>query len=256
MKQLSRAELVRWHESTLDTAKKILLEQNRLYPVAFILARQMELDPYVRSKALELTTWQPLDLSGDNPAAYVVLSFALSYTDAAELLGYITFLAPDPVQMEHDLHHAVAVGKGVVGSARKARQMVVDTFLRSQNCDGKDLASSFLRKMCHSVDAEAIVKVDEAWMARTTAPKGGVIADIRGGLAKNLEDEPTSIEVIMTNLETREGMRGVMLPFNRTQRNSGQVTGFGAPVIHEDGLTGRFTDFLPGAAERRKARGQ
>jgi hypothetical protein len=244
-------ELEKWQETLLETAKSILLEQNRVFTQVFVLTRMMNVPETYKKKMMDLKTmrWAAELDDGSTPNAYVMLMFEVHYEDPEQLMAMITDMTPEPEKAKAIL--PVLISKGKELGVQNPERHVVNALKRMWGFGhDKDVVAAFIANMVHDVEAEAWAKVDEAWTRHMEPEEGETPEEARKRVPESLENDNLAMEALMVSLETKTLTKLITLPFFRTERDTGRVTDFGKMnVMTDDGkgphrLTGRFVGFL------------
>jgi hypothetical protein len=228
-----------FYEHVVKTAREELEAQQSFSPArAFVLTRAKRLPDAVRHVVHDGDSPQ---LEKEMAESEITIVVAPLFYDGDGLYDVIRFLAPDEAA-DRAVRELVAMAPAFGMTPQEAREKVVRTFLAKWECDGKDIAASALRKLCHEMEAEAVIKVDEAYQLGHCD---------RGNVPTSLADDPNAGEVLQVYMETRRHQRYTILPFERTERDTGSIKSWGEQVERttlrsdpDNALRGRFTGFI------------
>ena len=122
-------------------------------------------------------------------------------------------------------------------------------FMKVTGMEDKDIIAATMRHICDKADAFASIMQSEAWI-RAIEP------DKVDDLPRHFKDDPKSVEVLISAMETYEFARMLTLPIHRKaskpneKRDAGTITGFGDLDDHVDTtdpegrIEGRLVRFL------------
>ena len=235
-----------WQDQLLTTAKAILKSDGYLDPFVWILTYPDLVPPEMRK------TLRPLELGqtwGNQPKDGFTLAVLPQRYDFENLHRIIeTRMLGEEGRAAALMAHAMA--KGLPGyTLERYHRSFVKAFMDGSGCNDKDIMAAEIRGVLKDLAAVAYVKQDDALTVETSAEPGSPVKDVRSQYAKDLADEPRSVECIMSILEYGAGARLVAQPYHRRRKLEGKVKSFGQPrIIGVDRggkeLAGRFVWML------------
>lgn len=244
--------LKEWQQFILETAKKILLEENRIMTQVFILTRQMNIDAELREIMMDITEmeWRPATAhDGTDPLQYVIIGVPIAYEDPRQLLAMLAFFTEDRKVATQAFSNMTAFGKRMNHSnpERYIVEMIKAKFGMHHD---KDIVATWLREFVRLTEAEAFAKVDEMYVKMVQTPPDTTIEQARENVPKSLKDDLETSEAIGVVVEDKNQTRMVNLPFTRSIRDVGKVLSFGEPIeFVDDGkgparTEGRFVNVI------------
>lgn len=246
---MDEAQLIHIQDHFFEISKQILLSEGRLMPVAFVVTDGSCVDNALEDNTFQIEALDDKDLFKAMPAdARAILMVPMLHTDK-ELLFHLTKLVP---QLEEHFKTALQVGRTVFKLTEE--QLFTHTLqaaLDVMRIGRKDVQSAILRSLCEKVKAFAVIFNSEAYSV-DLRKEGQAPVDF----SKSLQDDPTSIESLTSQMETSSFKRMVLANIKREKdapgapRDSGKVLGFeDRPEMldregSEEKLSGRFIDLL------------
>jgi hypothetical protein len=223
----------------LETSKKLLLEQDRLRPVGFVITLHKHVDKFLESGwGLEFIDPKAClrDAKDDNAAALIV-DLAM---DWKRLYHAVLNVWP---QTRDVLPAMIELGKGI--DVDDAYMRVMRAFLKATEMEEKDIISATMRQICDKANAFASIMHSEAWL-RVVDTTSETVDDIYKNAPEGLGQDEKSIEVVFSSMQTYDFSRLITVPIHRepsATRDGGKVFGFGKPTESEPG-EGRMANFL------------
>ena len=213
-------------EHLLSKAKNDLLEEGQVVPITVIIARKMGIPPEIRVLLRKMANFEKMDdtEASSNPADKICLIIPNSL-DASSLIDILPFALRDAVfegGEKFDPSLIDVIRASAVSFFKTNEKNIIDARVWSAlrnilDMSEKDVLSSYLRYLCKVTEAEAILKVDEAYFQMKEVPAGEDPKDV--DVPKDLSKDPSSQEGIMCSLETATLHKMVILKFKRDAQN-------------------------------------
>lgn len=219
-------EEIALQEHLLSKAKNDLLEEGEVVPVTFIVARKMGIPPEIRALLRKLANLDRMndDEAASNPTDKICL-IVPNRLDPSSLIDILPFALRDAVfegGEKFDPTLIDVIRASAVTFFQTNEKSIIDARVWSAlrnilDMSEKDVLSSYLRYLCKVTEAEAILKVDEAYFQMKQVPAGQDPKDV--DVPKDLSKDPSSQEGIMCSLETATLHKMVILKFKRDAQN-------------------------------------
>ncbi len=208
MTALNTDQLKAWQQHVMNTAKAILQSEGHLSPMLFVRALKKNVPEHFLAQIPpeaqpddDVTVMMPLNLRRRD-----LLNIAMSMNDKVrETVEMLVSVKPDNFDDE------------------RLEKLLLGGIMTALNIEEKDLVAKGIIDILREFKAYAFIKVDETWRLMAKAMEGKKRTDY----PKSLENEEAAGEAISVWMECDEFIRGLSVPFTRTVRNTGRVTGFG-----------------------------
>jgi len=236
--------LEEWQDGLIEMARARLRAKGEIVPIVWMLTYAELVPEDLRAQC------QPLGKGSlwSDAERFAVLVLPISH-NAREVSEMLYALGDEEARAMLDTLKQLS--KTVPGmTPTKFRELVVKAACEAQGWDVKDVVAAYIRHMLERSGAVAYVKNMDGWTAHTQESPGTSAQDARAKLAPSLEDEPAASEAVISLLEHAEGVRMVLHPYQRRQRNTGKVKSWGDRRVTftprgSDDLSGRFMWMLP-----------
>jgi hypothetical protein len=238
---------ISWQDNVMELAKANLLKDNSLTPMVLALTVPGLIDGSLKGMVREMSPGMPVARLSEVPQD------ALTMCGIPLTLGYPQRL---DFFMKHILKHdglremvqATLAAATLELGYEKACEHIYNGAMSGSDMDDKDVMFGYIRFVLAKLRALAFCHIHEgytlisAYKTEEEKKKAHRILK-RGG---SIRDLPGSTEAIMVQMETRQFARMLVLPFNRTVRDTGKVTDFGElMVMPSDQAKGRMMGMLP-----------
>ena len=239
---MTEDDLRRMQDGLLETAKTIMLEQDHLRSIGFVITLHKHVDKLLKSGwgAEILDPKECLRDAQDDSNTMLIVDLMM---DPKRLYHAVLNLFPKARNVLPDM---IALGKSIGIGDDDTYMRTMRAFLSATELNEKDIISATMRQICGQVDAFACVLHSEAWQ-RTVDPSD--TAAIEAARKKGLGGDMKAIEVIFSTMETHTFARTITVPVQRepsqdpNKRDAGKVLGFGA-IAETGGMEGRMSGFL------------
>ena len=232
----------------LEGAKKILLEDEHLRPVGFVITLHRHVDKLFESGSWGLEIIDPktcvIGAADDDNVVTLIIDLTMDWKRLYHAVLNVFPQTRDVLPAMIQLAETVGVDDPYKRTMRP--------FLSVTQLDTKDVIAATMRKLCDEVEAFASIMQSEAWL-RNVDPATERVENIAGPLGHDVK----SIEVIVSMMETYEFARMLTIPIHResaaqptTARDAGKILGFGERAERVDTpqnthvLDGRLMRFL------------
>lgn len=246
--------LEEFQEQILSQAKQTLISEGMVNPATFIVARKMGISPKVRSLLRKLTSLEKMDddeaASNPNDLVCMILPNVMNPSIILEIIPD----ALEGVQFEKgkfepsliEVLRASASGFFQTTDSTIIDEKVWGALRRILDMTEKDVFSFYLKYLCRSAEAEAILKVDEVFFQMKPVLEGKNPEDV--DVPQNLGDDPTSEEGVMCSLETKSVQKMAILKFKRDADKKPtsfeRVNMGGQKTEHKNVMNGRFMNLI------------
>lgn len=254
---LSTVELCQWQDGTLASAKNILVADKHLHPMLFVLAFDKLIDPELarnlsavrlKKNLRELTQGAIVELRhpliGIPDAAMIgAVMRALPAHEQKTIQGLLSNVVTRCGDGRPDaLVDLLAFAEGLDGDA--VLKSLLKAIMHVKRIDESELLAIYIKDFLSRTRALAYLHVHESWLNTAGARIPG----------KSLSELPDSRECIAIRMEAGRFSRFLSLPFTRTQRDVGDVTGFGELIevrsdMKDTECVGTFSNLLQSDAD-------
>lgn len=242
-------DLKRMQDNFLKASKEVLLEQDRLRPVGFVVTLHKHVDKLFESGyGVEfIDPKECVRRTDDDNVAVLIVDLAM---DWKRLYHAVLSVFPKTRDI---LPRLLAMAESL--SVDDAHMRLMRPFLESAQLHEKDVVAATMRQICDKVDAFASIFHSEAWL-RVIDRSAETVEEVYKNAPGGLGQDKKSVEVIVSSMDTYNFTRLVTVPIRRepstasNQRDGGKVLGFGSPAeslaTPDDNnvLEGRMARFL------------
>jgi hypothetical protein len=242
-------DLRRMQDDFVETSKKILLEQDQLRPVGFVVTLHKHVDKLLES-GYGVEFIDPKDClrdAKDDAVATLVVDLAMDWKKLYHAVLSVFPKTRDVLPRLLDVAETVG--------ADDPHLRLMRPFMASTGLHEKDVVAATMRQICDKVDAFASIMHSEAWM-RALDPSSETVDDVYKNAPGGLGQDKKSVEVLVSAMETHDLARMITVPICRepsadpSRRDGGRVLGFEEPTesVHtaedRNKLEGRMVRFL------------
>lgn len=237
--------LEEWQDGLIESARIRLRKDGEIMPLVWILTYAELVPQDLRDQCKPIEKRGQLWVSDDR---FSILVLPISH-DFKHLRRMLWEISDEPSRERMAIIESVA--PRVPGyTPDKLDRILVQSVLKAQDWDPKDIVASYIRRMLERSNAVAYVKNMDGYTLHQVAPPGSTKDEAVKNAPKSLEHEPSASEALISLLEHAEGCRMVMHPYHRRQRNTGKLKSWGNRQVTftprgSDDLSGRFMWMLP-----------
>lgn len=238
---MNNIDLIALQDSSIDSAKKRIMEDGQLHQFGVILIRGSQMDELF-SSGFSMEFLNSKDMfrpESKDGASCLVVSIDPSWE---KLFGATCILYPE---MAQPLNHVIEMGKAAFGVPEsEIYERTMRVFLKVNDLSSKDITSGIIRLICQKVDAFAVIMISEAWQLLAETKESLEKETSKGSFA----DNPKSIEILASFLDASSFRRILTVGIKRDE--SGDIVGFEdiqESMDNKDGeaaIGGRFIEFL------------
>lgn len=243
--------ILEFQEMILTKAKEDLEKQGQVSPATFILSTMMNVPNTIAPNLLSVRDkrWMTDQDLENNPRQPICMIIPGNLTPTA-LVGMIPHFFPNKEQGELAIQgikeQTIGFFKFDPNDKEKIAAKMVDGFMKVTGLSEKDIYAKYIRSMCETVEAEAVLKVDEIYLRRQSFE--GEFD--RNKIPRNLKDDPLSQEAILVTVETHEYTNMITCIFHRNKQDSKIIDSYEREELKstkdsQNKVEGRFVGLLP-----------
>jgi len=235
-------DLKRVQNVFVEGSKTLLLRDGHLRYTGFVITHYKSLDKLFES-GYGYAFIDPKDVvrdTKDDAITALIIDLSMNWK---KLYHAVVTVFP---QTEKTLAPLLAIG--LEAKVDDPYKRLMRPFMSATQTDVKDVVAATMRQICERTSAFASIFQSEAWVRHVWPDEN------RDEIPDSLREDPKSVEVIVSSMETYEFARLVTVPIKRApsaeKRDGGKIEGFGEPTetIDQPGddnvLDGRMMRFL------------
>ena len=223
---LTEEFFVAWHDRAIEFAKKTLKDEGKLHQMAIVLTLPGLVDISLHKNLM--TFEGEFGVLKDVPP-----------TELAELL--VPSAMPEGVQLKIIYDHMLneegrermailySVGKQAGLPDQDFEKHTLNALKKVLGIDETQIFRAHLLDIIKKTQALGSIFISETYVSFRHVPAGSSPQEEAKSFKGRPSEDPNSREAIVVSLECDMLLRTVMIPFTRTERDVGEVTGFDEP---------------------------
>lgn len=237
MTELNREFWLQWQDEVVEQARLNLQRDGHLMPMVFIVTTPERLSLKAREVLAQAVELRP----GDKEKPFHMILVPIDYSWPTLLSYAAAYLVPQ------EKHGVLENGLGILcrsgASKEEAAKAMVRALCEKAGIHENSLVAMHIRHVLKESGALGFCKLDDAFVLQIPDAEGfdnltpeervKRASEFRNKYPEDLSDCPEASECIQCSLETISFQRLVQVPYTRTKRHDGQVTGFGKPQVIE-----------------------